>query len=288
MIHVWSGGNPCDSMPEPLLLELAHLVRRHPWWHARASLVGALLRSLEVRPGARILDAGCGWGVTLEALEARGYTVVGLDLSRAALERLDGPGRTLIQADLAAPVRSSAGATFDAVLALDVIEHLDDDRAAISRLASLLRPGGALILSVPARPDLWSAFDDAQCHRRRYLPETLLSAIDSLLFDTVTIRWWGGWMVPLLARRRRAASPGESPLEIYKRGLQLPHWPSRLVLKALFARSHLRALANRESTGTSLILTAHRRHEILGSVQLSADASTRRTAAARDSLTTVT
>ena len=74
-----------------------------------------------------------------------------MDISRRSLELLDRPGRQLVEADLAQPLEHVA-LTSDAVLALDVIEHLDDDRAVVARLATLVRPGGAVIVSVPATP----------------------------------------------------------------------------------------------------------------------------------------
>ena len=133
MIVTWSRGNADDNMPEGILTDLAGLICRHPWWQARARMAVDLLGRLNVRPPARILDAGCGWGVNLAKLEQSGYRPVGLDISRRALERLDGPDRELIEADLTQPLADHAG-RYDAVLALDVIEHLDDDRAAVARL----------------------------------------------------------------------------------------------------------------------------------------------------------
>src|SRR5262249_5418370 len=125
MITTWSRGEPVGFMPEAILIRLAHQVRRHPWWQARARLVLAILRRAGIVPPAQVLDAGCGWGVTLEALEAAGYHVAGLDISRCALEHLDRPGRRLIEADLTRlHGASQAAPAFDAVLALDVIEHL--------------------------------------------------------------------------------------------------------------------------------------------------------------------
>ena len=59
------------------------------------------------------------------------------------------------------------------MLALDVIEHIDDDRDAVSKLGQLARPGGVVIVSVPALPEFFTEFDEIQGHRRRYLPETL-------------------------------------------------------------------------------------------------------------------
>src|SRR5882672_8994429 len=111
-------------MAEAILVELAGLVRAHPWWRARARLTLALLEQLGVRSGARVLDAGCGWGTTLETLESRGYRVAGMDISRRTLERLDRPGRELYVADLTRDLTRDLGGGFDAVLALDVIEHI--------------------------------------------------------------------------------------------------------------------------------------------------------------------
>ena len=70
--------------------------------HTRLTL--ALLDRLGIRPPARILDAGCGWGSTLIGLERAGYRVVGADISRRALERLDRTDRSLAVADLTQPL----------------------------------------------------------------------------------------------------------------------------------------------------------------------------------------
>ncbi len=74
MIESWSKGVADESMAEEILVNLAANVRRHPWWRARTALSLDLLERLGVVPPARVLDVGCGWGVTLEALEVRGYT----------------------------------------------------------------------------------------------------------------------------------------------------------------------------------------------------------------------
>ena len=79
-------------------------------------LTRALLEKLGVDRSARVLDAGCGWGVTLVRLERSGFHVDGLDISKRALEALDRPGRLLIQADLAQPIAGDIE-SYDAVLA---------------------------------------------------------------------------------------------------------------------------------------------------------------------------
>jgi 2-polyprenyl-3-methyl-5-hydroxy-6-metoxy-1,4-benzoquinol methylase len=123
-----------------------------------------------------------------------------MDISVRALQQLDRPSRRLVEGDLAQSL-GQIGAASDAVLALDVIEHLDDDRVAVTRLGRLARPGGALIVSIPALPSLFTEFDAIQGHRRRYLPETLGAAFadPGLLLERT---FWGGrWLVPALLRR---------------------------------------------------------------------------------------
>src|SRR6516165_6837970 len=98
MIATWSVGDPDAGMSEDILVDLNNDIHGHPWWQARARLAVALLRQQRIRQPARVLDAGCGWGVTLEALERRGYRAAGLDISRRCLLALSHPSRELIEA----------------------------------------------------------------------------------------------------------------------------------------------------------------------------------------------
>ena len=241
MITTWSEGVAGANMDEAILVELAHMVRAHPWWRARARLTLALLHQLGVRSPARVLDAGCGWGTTLEALEHRGYRAAGMDISRRSLERLDRPGRELYVADLTRDLTGNANG-FEAVLALDVIEHIDDDRAAVTRLGRLVRPGGVVILSVPALPQFFSEFDEVQGHRRRYLPETLRAAFSG------TTSPWNGSSGGANGSSRCSAGSGASPAgsrvshrrrhtAATSRCLPGPHrWPCRSVSPSKRAR----------------------------------------------------
>ncbi|MEO6807988.1 MAG: class I SAM-dependent methyltransferase [Isosphaeraceae bacterium] len=259
MIQTWSRGVADDGMAEAILVELQEVIRRHPWWQARARLTIALLEQQGVHPPARVLDAGCGWGVTLERLEHQRYQVDGLDVSRQALERLDREGRTLIEADLTRDVPNHVQ-PYDAVLALDVIEHLDDDQGALARLAKLVAPGGILIVSVPALPDLFSEFDAIQGHRRRYTPETLRAAFEGTGLEIESIRWWCGMMVNVLRRQRTRprSRPGEPPEATYRRYLKVPPWPISSALRMAFAIENQRTRQGFGIKGTSLIALARR------------------------------
>ena len=251
MIETWSRGPADECMPEDIIVQTLEKVRRHPWWHARAKLALAVLQKHGVAEAASVLDVGCGWGINLQMLENAGYEVTGMDISRRILELIDRPNRRLIEADLTQP-GSGTGQRYHAVLALDVIEHLDDDRAAVAALAKFLRPGGVAVVSVPALPDLFSDFDRVQGHRRRYLPETLRAAFKNTGFSEPALFWWGAWMVPVLKRMRGKQNSGKT----YSDYLRVPTWPLPLAMNMAFAWEKGRALAGKLKVGTSLFAVA--------------------------------
>jgi SAM-dependent methyltransferase len=255
VIEKWSEGEPGDGMPDEALVEGLTLVRAHPWWAARARLAVSMLRAEGLAPPASLIDVGCGWGVNLQALESAGYQAVGLDASRQILDLIDQPGRTLIQADLTQPLpphqKQYAGG-----LMLDVLEHLDDDRGALQRVAPLIRPGGMLIASVPALPELFSEFDEIQGHRRRYTVEALRAAFENSGFTIKALYWWGAWMVPVLSLRQKRARPGAP--NPYTHYLRLPPWPAPWIMRCLYALEGTRPVMKRLRKGTSLVAVATR------------------------------
>jgi SAM-dependent methyltransferase len=148
--------------------QMAALDQQHWWYVARREVLSALIRRT-VRPPkhAAILEVGCGTGHNLAMLAEFG-TVDALELDpearKLAEERL---GRPVY----AVPLPEMCGVPerhYDLVAALDVIEHLDDDRAAIESIARRLKSGGKLLMTVPAHQWMWSAHDVANHHQRRY------------------------------------------------------------------------------------------------------------------------
>jgi hypothetical protein len=141
-----------------------------------------------------------------------------------------------------------------------VIEHLDDDRNAVARLASLARPGGALIISVPALPQIFSSFDSIQGHRRRYTPETLSMAFHGTDLTITEVLWWGRWLLPVLRRQRMKTRtrPGDSPTDSYRRYLALPPLPFVWLARLAFALEQELTIRGKLRTGTSLLVVARR------------------------------
>ncbi len=259
MISIWSHGVADANMPESFLAETLEKVRRHPWWRARARLALTTLQKHGVTVPAAVADVGCGWGTNLDALEKSGYSTTGFDISRRILEMIDHPGRSLVEMDLNQPLPANH-ALFDALLALDVIEHLDDDHGAVSSMAKLLKPAGVAIISVPALPELFSDFDAIQGHRRRYLPETLRAAFADTGLEIREIFWWGAWMVPVLRRMRNRPESAMGPQKTYADYLKLPPWPVPVLMSAAYAFEHGRAAQGSLKTGSSLFAVAVRKN----------------------------
>jgi SAM-dependent methyltransferase len=145
------------------------------WWYVgrRRILFPWIQEAASAHTSPRILDVGCGTGFNLEQLAAAGFSrAVGLDPSSDAL--MDCRSRrtcTLVQANGA--FLPFAASSFEVVVALDVIEHIQDDESALKEIARVLAPGGTLVLFTPAYRFLWSAQDDRSHHFRRYTSREL-------------------------------------------------------------------------------------------------------------------
>jgi SAM-dependent methyltransferase len=140
----------------------------HWWYRVRRDILADQVARLRLDPArARILDVGCGTGGASLVLSRFGR-VTALDDARASFTAaMDRPYAHRVVARFGEPLPFADGA-FDVVCALDVIEHIDDDRAGARELYRVCKPGGAAIVFVPAFQFLWGYNDDFSHHRRRY------------------------------------------------------------------------------------------------------------------------
>jgi SAM-dependent methyltransferase len=161
------------------------------WWFvARRMMVRDLLahRLREKRadlprasPRLRILDVGCGTGAMLGVLSSLGQ-VTGIDSSREALRYCQRRGHRHLVLAQAQGLPIPRGAA-DVITALDLLEHIADDGAAAAEFARALRPGGLLVITVPALPWLWSEHDEALDHLRRYRAARLRGILEGAGFQ---------------------------------------------------------------------------------------------------------
>ncbi len=149
----------------------------HWWFVGRRTLFARELRRQGISDDARILDVGTSTGTNLRMLGAEGYrNFIGLDLSSDAirLAEMKGLGR-VEQGDVCRMPFEDA--SFDVVLATDIIEHVDNDLKALEEINRVLAPGGTALITVPAFQSLWGLQDDVARHKRRYRKGPLLMQI---------------------------------------------------------------------------------------------------------------
>jgi SAM-dependent methyltransferase len=163
-------------------VELAELEDRSWWFRSRNRLIEQTVRRFYAH-ATSALEIGCGTGYTLRALRGAlpGAQLTGTELFEEglAVSRRRWPNIRLMQADARA---LPFGTDFDLVTAFDVLEHIDDDTAALSELLRVLKPGGGVILTVPQHRWLWSAADDYGHHQRRYSRTELISRVETAGF----------------------------------------------------------------------------------------------------------
>lgn len=186
---------------------MAALDTRHWWYRARRDVLAALIeRRIAPPPGARILEVGCGTGHNLGMLGVFGdVDAIEIDpVARGvASERL---GRPVGSSPL--PELEGVGGGYDLIASLDVVEHVEDDRAALRSMADRLKPGGRLLITVPAHPWMWSAHDVVNHHHRRYTRASLAAAIREAGLKVEMMSPLNSLLFPLAAAARIAGRIG--------------------------------------------------------------------------------
>lgn len=229
----------------------------HFWfrWRIAAALRQWRACGLPLDRPLRVLDVGGGRGVARDQVEAHtAWTVDLVELNLAALEAASpGRGRHLYY-----DVRDRAPdllGRYDAVVLFDVIEHLEDPQPVLEAVRQHLRPDGYLLINVPALQSLFSAYDVAAGHFRRYDRRTLPAELGDAQWRVLEQRYWGLTLVPLLGVRKMLLRSADA--ETIRRGFGPPNRLAHVSLNAL-GRVET-GLLSRPPVGTSLLLVAQRR-----------------------------
>ncbi len=152
-------------MDECLIHQYPALEREHFWWVSRRELVTRLLG--DTLASMSVLDVGCGSGALARELGQVGATVTSVDVASHAEWLTDEPGGPVFIEGDYLELSPTLG-HFHHVLALDVMEHVEDDVAMAAALRANTKPGGSVIVTVPAYSWLWSEHDEINRHHRRY------------------------------------------------------------------------------------------------------------------------
>jgi SAM-dependent methyltransferase len=175
---------------------------RHWWYRARRRVLSDLIaREVELPENASILEIGCGSGHNLPMLAEFGMVdAIELDEDARALAE-----RRLGRKIMNAPLPELDGVHdhhYDLIAALDVIEHIDDDRAALASVASKLKLGGTFIMTVPAHQWMWSAHDELNHHKRRYSKRRLRKLIEKSPLRLRKIGYFNSLLFPVAVAQR--------------------------------------------------------------------------------------
>lgn len=181
---------------------------RHFWFRARNRVIATVIGQITANlvPGYRVLEVGCGTGNVLRVLEkgCKNGVVIGMDLFSEGLQyarrRTNCP---LVQGDIHAPPFLTQ---FDLIGLFDVLEHLPDDMRMLHHLHTMLEKDGVLLLTVPAHPSLWSYFDEASCHCRRYTLTELEGKLEHVGYQVEYMTQYMASIFPMLWLGRRLKS----------------------------------------------------------------------------------
>ncbi|MFH0835475.1 MAG: class I SAM-dependent methyltransferase, partial [Candidatus Micrarchaeota archaeon] len=163
------------------------------WADHKARVIAGMLtsRTMGARNG-RVLDIGCGIGTFSRRLSARGFDVTGMDISASCVKKTKSAGVNAVVGDGCRPPKSFNG-RFDAVLLLDVLEHSPDPVNVLKGARRTLKREGTVIVTVPAHPFLYSDYDKALGHFRRYDKRELREELDRAGFAVEDVFYWNFW-----------------------------------------------------------------------------------------------
>jgi SAM-dependent methyltransferase len=224
---------------------------RHWWYRGRRTVLDGVIAGLGLPADPRILDAGCGSGRFMVELAKLG-SVTGVELSdtSVSLARERQLGDVVAGSVLEMPFPEDS---FDLAVSLDVIEHLDDDLAALRELRRAVAPGGALLVTVPAYQWLWSGHDEINHHHRRYTRRSLQRVAEQAGWQQVRTTYFNSLLLPvailLRVLDRFSTKTTESSLDLW-----IPPEPLNWVLeRPLALEAALIARGGRIPAGLSLL-----------------------------------
>ncbi len=202
------------------------------WFRARRSIILSLIHRYSQVSDPAILDIGCGCGYTLLYLSRYFKDVRGLDSSDDALHYCKERGVTAHKGKLPDAVPFEYG-SFDVVLMMDVLEHIEDDRSALDAVFQLLKEKGIIIVTVPAHRFLWAPHDEVLHHKRRYQMQEVKRLFQQLPFDRLVLSYCNTVLsLPIVASRLLAKMKRAHPEET---GIHLLPGPVNSLFERLFA-----------------------------------------------------
>lgn len=194
--------------------QMAEIEENHWWFRERRALIAREIKGL---PTGRALDIGAAAGRNTTVLEENGWESFALEYDESGSTLAKARGINVMRADATKlPVPDDQ---FDLAISYDVLEHIEDDVAVVEEIKRVLKPGGLVLIAVPADPRLWSDHDVAVSHVRRYTRESLSKLFDDAGFTIEEVRSWNVLLRPAVAWKRKRPGNAGSDIEAVSPGL---------------------------------------------------------------------
>ena len=227
----------------------------HWWFTARRAIVEKIITQLNLPPGAKILEAGCGTGGNLSMLGKYGQ-VHAMELDEQARQIANAKGIAQIVYGRLPDEVPYQPEQFDLIVLLDVLEHVEDDCGSLEALKKLLKPEGHLLLTVPAFPSLWSEHDVAHYHKRRYRLNDLKNKVGNAGLEVTYASYFNTLLFPLIFAARQLGNLFQRKTE--SGDLAMPHPLLNRLLYAVFSCERLVLGRWQLPFGVSAILLAQK------------------------------
>ena len=243
-------------MDPQLYPRMAAVEDTHWWFVSRRAICERMIDRLNLPRGAAILEPGCGTGGNFAMLSRRGK-LYAMDSDETALRFAASRGTAELARGHLPDRIPFDDILFDLVVMTDVLEHLDDEAGSLHAIRARLKPGGWLLLTVPAMQWLWSEHDVTHHHRRRYRASQLRTRVTDAGFTVEYLGYFNFILFPLIAgvrmlQRIVSSSNGRDG----QHDLKLPSPVMNAVLARVFSSERYVIPAVRMPAGVSLLLLA--------------------------------
>ncbi len=197
--NVYEGHTELD---EESFYLLAHLESKSFWFRARNKIIMWAIKK-NFPQAKSLLEIGCGTGFVLNGIaqEIPHLSIFGSELSIDGLKHAAGrvSRAELFQMDA---LKIPFSAEFDVIGAFDVLEHIESDHVVLSQMYKAIKPGGGIIVTVPQHKYLWSYFDEASRHFRRYSKQELQSKLEEAGFKVIMSTSFVSLLLPAVMASR--------------------------------------------------------------------------------------
>lgn len=249
-----------SSYPKEVYALLAESEEKHFWFRGRNKVIREVIRStFRNYQGKSFFEVGCGTGYVLAELARMGFRVTGLDMHKEGLayagQRVPSAYVVTGTLDQFRPKK-----LFDAVGMFDVLEHIPNDTQALRECSRLIGKNGMLYITVPARPELWSVYDDISGHKRRYTKSLLIEVLTSAGFRVRHVSYFGFFQyIPhLIMKRFILSGTSKDIMPVLKKVIWQPPGMINWLLEQSFALDMFLSRFIQLPFGTSLIVSAQK------------------------------